>query len=474
MSERNSSSLEAESAEGLAKKPYELISIVHNVRLGIHRKQAWAFYRGRIGHVKVGAEAYSICALGASLRSLRQCERGLPPVIMKINAELSSEIKMVLPILLVILLGVITEGQATTVSGIVQTTSSMSTKFTHLYVQLWRLQEFAGMPLPLSKRCVYGVDGNAPESQLVIPIKSFSSDLRTVGNLDVPFLFSMNISDPGNFTVVAFATDGRARLDFTTVQPLGWLHGDSCLGGWGAICAVYFPLMMSSVKSNLSVPLRFSTTIQPGTWNRSAVTVRDGFTVALLRGNATERGYAHGRLLGAQVMDMVELFLVEDRVTSVALYEHTVRPAFRSDVLDVSKHVGFMAEAASLVRGVCDSVNCTLSWGRQLDAWDIVVLNGYGIWSTVVKADALPGWMQGGEQGRARACSQFVLWDSATSDGQTLHGRNMDGEIDVRKITVSDVVVFAVDPAEDGAARFASVMWPGFIGTYRFVDALLS
>jgi len=65
----------------------------------------------------------------------------------------------------------------------------------------------------------------------------------------------------------------------------------------------------------------------------------------------------------------------------------------------------------------------------------------------------------------ASLCSQFVIWGSRTVDGNTIAARNMDGEIDIRKITVSHLTIFSVSPSETNQNKFISIMWPGFIGT---------
>jgi hypothetical protein len=46
----------------------------------------------------------------------------------------------------------------------------------------------------------------------------------------------------------------------------------------------------------------------------------------------------------------------------------------------------------------------------------------------------------------------------------------MDGEVDLRKVTVSHFLLFAVDPAEPGLKRWVSTMWPGFVGTLSGVN----
>jgi hypothetical protein len=53
-----------------------------------------------------------------------------------------------------------------------------------------------------------------------------------------------------------------------------------------------------------------------------------------------------------------------------------------------------------------------------------------------------------------------------------IHARNMDGEVDVRKVTVSHVLLIAHDrdPEDAASLRFVSVMWPGFIGSFSAMN----
>jgi len=60
-------------------------------------------------------------------------------------------------------------------------------------------------------------------------------------------------------------------------------------------------------------------------------------------------------------------------------------------------------------------------------------------------------------------CTQFGFWDYPYL-GEIISGRNMDGETDIRKVTVSHFLIFAVDPGSP-KYKFISFMWPGFIGT---------
>jgi hypothetical protein len=66
------------------------------------------------------------------------------------------------------------------------------------------------------------------------------------------------------------------------------------------------------------------------------------------------------------------------------------------------------------------------------------------------------------------SCSSTVVWGDRTDNPELrrglIHGKNMEGENDLRKITVNDLLITAVDPAEAGLMRAVAVGWPGFIG----------
>jgi len=56
-----------------------------------------------------------------------------------------------------------------------------------------------------------------------------------------------------------------------------------------------------------------------------------------------------------------------------------------------------------------------------------------------------------------------------TDNKQLIVGRNMDGEIDTFKVTVSHLVVFAIVPSN--GYPYISVMWPGYVGTLSSVNS---
>lgn len=188
-----------------------------------------------------------------------------------------------------------------------------------------------------------------------------------------------------------------------------------------------------------------------------------GYTVLRLQGTNFERGYAHGLLLAQQILLFFRLVTLVEFTDSRSHYDGTVVP-FVLHAYNYSK--GFSNAIDGVMAGIA---------GSEADPWvpelnrnfsrnDLLALNVYGAW---------PSEVQGQSRRKGRRCSQFVAWGSQTAGTDvasgTITGRNMDGEIDFRRITVTSFLIFAETPsaAEDGdnAARYVHFMWPGFVGS---------
>jgi hypothetical protein len=73
------------------------------------------------------------------------------------------------------------------------------------------------------------------------------------------------------------------------------------------------------------------------------------------------------------------------------------------------------------------------------------------------------------------SCSSAVFWGDKTENAELnrglIHGKNMDGENDFRKITVNDLLIVAVEPQASNTQRFVGINWPGFIGADMGMNA---
>ncbi|UJR11214.1 hypothetical protein I4U23_015395 [Adineta vaga] len=68
-------------------------------------------------------------------------------------------------------------------------------------------------------------------------------------------------------------------------------------------------------------------------------------------------------------------------------------------------------------------------------------------------------------------CSQFVIWDSLTVDKRIITGRNMDGECDIRRVTVSTTLLFAINSSDVSKQyRYINLIWRGMVGALPGVN----
>lgn len=312
-----------------------------------------------------------------------------------------------------------------------------------------------------------------------------------------PRAFCFEGLSPGAYTLLAFVdTAGTGRLDFshTMSQPQGWY---STGGGWGGVQSIVrltHGETTPHVELQLRAPTRFPS--HPASCEGGWLGELKGQTVLHLRGDAFDRGWAHGFLAARQILDFLEFYIIEDCVGSRTRYERDVREALSAGVLSGSP-AALRTECAAIVDGMAaagvDEIRSL--GGRKIDMWDILAIN------YMVHINNLPSFLPAeagpaAEQSQApmqvapdEECSQFAAWGQATAggdvDGGTIIGRNMDGECDLRKVTVSHLLLFAVEPTATGIdlstedlaletrgdtqrrrrpARFVSVMWPGCVG----------
>ncbi len=262
----------------------------------------------------------------------------------------------------------------------------------------------------------------------------------------------------GHYSLVAFMDlDGDGALDFDVPEPFGWYAAEP--GGWIA------PVNLSGGgRSRADVVLRKPRHF-PGAERRAehgALRWMKGLPVLQLHGTAEERGFAHGYLVGEQIIDFFEFYVLEDSWESTRRYEAEFVPFLESH-FDYAPE--YLAEVDAVVRGMeASGIDMAVPWlGRDFRPVDLLAVNAY-----IERRAARPSFAAGS------GCSQFAFWGEATQgsdvDGGLVAGRNMDGEVDLRKVTVSHFLLFAVDPSEPGRRRWVSTMWPGFVGTISGIN----
>ena len=331
-------------------------------------------------------------------------------------------------------------------------------------------------PVPLSKHAALG--GESPLAQLVLPDQG-----------GWPRAFCFDGLAPGTYALLAFVdTAGTGRLDFRAAdmaQPQGWYTAD---GGWGGAQSA-LTLAPGATTPYASVQLRAPTRFPPGMRQCEGGWLAElrGQPVLHLKGDTFDRGWAHGFLAAHQILDFLEFYIIEDSVGSISRYETDVRAALRSGVLSGSAPAALLAECSAVVEGMhAAGIDEVRSLGRPVDVWDVLAIN-YMVHvnnlqaflpeeppAALPVAEATETAAAAGSDDRDEECSQYAAWGAATAagdaDGGTIIGWNMDGECDIRKVAVSHLMLFAVEPAAEAGserppARYVSVLWPGCVGT---------
>ncbi|HUX08625.1 MAG TPA: hypothetical protein VMX35_15090 [Acidobacteriota bacterium] len=267
--------------------------------------------------------------------------------------------------------------------------------------------------------------------------------------------YSFDNLPPNHYIVTAFIDcDGDGALDFDPPEPFGWFQtGDSLL-----LARVDLRNGdVSEAKIRLRLPTPFDK--KGGACEHGALRWMKGLPVLQLWGTAEERGYAHGFLAGKRIIDFFEFYILEYMVRSAKKYEEFYVPFFESRF---NLPEEFEQELDAVIAGMkaAGTAMHVELLGRDFTRTDLLAINAY-----IERRAANPV-----EPVKADECTQFAFWGPLTVDGGLIAGRNMDGEIDIRKVTVSHFLTFVVEPSEPGRKRWISTMWPGFVGTISGIN----
>lgn len=277
--------------------------------------------------------------------------------------------------------------------------------------------------------------------------------------LENPGTYTFGNLSPGHYSVLAFMDlDENENLGFDPPEPFGWFAASSG-GTWDPIDLTHSDASGRDLKLRVPTPFpRADKVIEHG-----ALVWKKDLPVLQLWGTAEERGFAHGYLAGRQIIDFFEFYIIEDNWGSAKSYQDTFVPFLEGRFRYPPE---FLRECESVIKGMrASGIDMKVEvLGRDFNRTDLLAINAY-----IEKRAAFPSPARS-----PSSCTQVAFW-GARSQGGTLNGglvaaRNMDGECDIRKVTVSHFLVFAVDPAEPGRKRWVSTMWPGFVGTISGVN----
>ena len=175
--------------------------------------------------------------------------------------------------------------------------------------------------------------------------------------------------------------------------------------------------------------------------------LEQGVRVLRVWGNPYEQGYAHGYLLADSIMRFVGDTLFNPRLLADPLvYESRIRQG-------VVQRVRLTEEQKQELEGILAGVRDKLGpeglqlkrTSRLMDVRDLIAIN------------TLADWYGGG-------CSSFAAWGSATVDGGTVVGRNLD-YMELPGIREEHLVIVRAQP-DPLKKRTISIAWPGLIGVY--------
>jgi uncharacterized protein (DUF2141 family) len=308
-------------------------------------------------------------------------------------------------------------------------------------IRLYKLNVSSqGRVYSLSKRDVYGAKK---------PFKEIA--------LSEPAAYEFSQLPSGYYSVLAFMDlDKDLQLDFKPVEPMGWYASHP-----GARFS--FLDLTQENRSNVDLLLRSPTPFPEKDIHIEHGALRwiQGLPVLQLQGTAQERGYAHGYILGKQIIDFFEFYIIEDNWRSAKDYTDTFVPFLETHFRLPEE---YEKESQALIQGMKDSgIDMQVeSLGRNFNQTDLLAINAYP-----EKRAAFP-------VSSPSSCTQFAFWGDFTQEtelqGGLVAARNMDGECDVRKVTVSHFLIYAVDPSEPGHKRWISFLWPGFVGTISGIN----
>jgi hypothetical protein len=167
----------------------------------------------------------------------------------------------------------------------------------------------------------------------------------------------------------------------------------------------------------------------------------DGLPVLMLRGSHRERGEAHGRLAGPEIMKSC------DQLASLL---HRRLPGGWQASLIVSKQFQlpkrYLEEMQGMLAGIQQSTTpeqrTLATTGREMTVADLTLLNTPDVFELF-------------------RCSQFSAWGSAAKDGELIVGRNFDYPPILPR---DNFCILAVEPSEAGLRPTMDSLFFGFVG----------
>jgi hypothetical protein len=177
---------------------------------------------------------------------------------------------------------------------------------------------------------------------------------------------------------------------------------------------------------------------------KGTLTVEKGVRVLKLWGTPRDMGHAHGFLLGSEIIEGLESYVVYSPVVGGPKnYEARIVPMVRRQMVFLPEHEAELAGMLEGIRAALGDRARVPALDRPIELIDLQVLNTYGDWYQF-------------------ACSSFSAWGELTPDGQTITARNFD--FPPAPILEKAQLLMAYSPADPARKRWVNVAFPGVTG----------
>jgi len=273
---------------------------------------------------------------------------------------------------------------------------------------------------------------------------------------------------PGQYAVWAYMdTGGDGGVNhYDFADPVGWYQTSANLKltpPIGAVVTVTDGEITGNRNVVLYQPVPFSDKEQSVAYGNGGGTLKKlkGNHVLHLWGMLEERACAIGFLCAPQILDWLNFVVIEHYCGTTDFYKDSFIPSLKAQMGGLFDK--YSNELDALLIGMSASSAGTYSFrlNRNLNRDDLAGINSFYFLANTLIFGPSPNIQK-------PSCSSAVFWGDKTANTELnnglIHGKNMDGENDYRKITVNDLLIVPVESESSNTQRFIGINWPGFIG----------
>jgi len=203
-----------------------------------------------------------------------------------------------------------------------------------LRVRVYKLQQDAQGPLPITKQDLYRDLAGAMSCGLNVSHTTCSSS----GD------FSLDVHAGHQYAVFAWSDEnGDGQLDLGAQEPVGWYADGS---NWMT------PVKADATSLKLRVAAAAPFPADPLETDHGRLHRVAKIPTLSVQGSAGERGYAHGFLLGRQVLDFFRFFTLEETTPNIEVYEKSIVPFISATSGWHSYASEYLEEVDALIAGM--------------------------------------------------------------------------------------------------------------------------